>query len=310
MTIHKRISFILLLLLPAFVQAQQGKAVEEIRRYITSKAPVKNDSAYYSFFNTFYYGTVNYLMPLYESIGWEERSKKQRGEKNFYDIVSQQFAAIGDYRMVDIYSTKNYDTLANDARKFIRQEVAQIKNIQSINAAIYVAGRALDAQVVMINEAHDKPLHRAFTYSLLDQLYQQGFRYLAMEMLGNSGTSSLKELNNTTGYYAQEPVAGELIRKAISLGYTLVPYEDTALQGHTSQQRDSIQAANIYKILQKDPKARILVHAGYGHISEVKLGDEMIPMGMAFKKLSGIDPLTVNQTNFTEGSTGDYGRVF
>ncbi|PZR23264.1 MAG: hypothetical protein DI535_24280 [Citrobacter freundii] len=311
MTMHKKTSFVLALLFLAFsIQAQQGKGAEQIRRYIDSKTPVKTDSAFHGFFGNFKFGDVNYLMPLYESLGWEERSKKERGEKNYYDIVSQEFASVGDYRMVDIYGTKNYDTLANDARKFIRQEVAQIKNIQSINAALYVAGRALDAQVVMINEAHDKPLHRAFTYSLLEQLYQQGFRYLAMEMLSNFGTPSLKEINNKTGFYAQEPVAGELIRKALSLGYTLVPYEDTALHGHTGLQRDSAQAANIYRILQKDPKAKILVHAGYGHISEIKLGEDLIPMGMAFKKLSGIDPLTVNQTNFTEGSTGDYGRVF
>jgi len=308
---YKKISFVTGLLFLAYsVQAQQGKAIEQIRRYIDSKAPVKSDSAYYSFFNAFKYGTVNYLKPLYESIGWEDRSKKEVGDKYFYDILSQQLATVGDYRMVDVYGTKNYDTLANDARKFIRQEVAQIRDIQSINAALYVAGRALDTRVVMINEAHDKPLHRAFTYSLLDQLYQQGFRYLAMEMLSTLRNASLKELNNTTGFYAEEPVAGELIRKAISLGYTLVPYEDTGAVNHTNTQRDSVQAANINKILQKDPTAKILVHAGYGHISETKLGEDVIPMGMAFQKLSGIDPLTVNQTNFTEGSTGDYGRVF
>lgn len=311
MTIYKKISSLISLLLLAFsIQAQQGKAVEQIRRYIDSKTLVKTDSAFHSFFGQFRFGDVNYLMPLYESLGWEERSKKEHGEKSYYDIVSQQFATVGDYRMADMYSVKNYDSLDNDARKFMRQQVSGIKNLQSINAALYVAGRALDARVVMVNEAHDKPVHRAFTYSLLEQLYQQGFRYLAMEMLGNLNPSSLHELRNTTGYYTQEPVAGELVRKAISLGYTLVPYEDTALQTHTSQQRDSVQAANLYRILQKDPKAKILVHAGYGHISEVKLGDDLIPMGLAFKTLSGIDPLTVNQTNFTEGSTFEYGRVF
>lgn len=311
MIIHKKTSFVLSLLFLAFsIQAQQGKGAEQIRRYVDSKTPVKTDSAFHSFFGTFKFGDVNYLMPLYESLGWEERSKKERGEKNYYDIVSQEFASVGDYRMVDVYSTKNYDSLDNDARKFMRQQVADIKNLQSINAALYVAGRALDAKVVMVNEAHDKPVHRAFTYSLLEQLYQQGFRYLAMEMLSNAGKASIKELNNTTGFYTQEPVAGELIRKALSLGYTLVPYEDTGAANHTSTQRDSVQAANIYKVLQQDAKAKILVHAGYGHNSEIRLGDNMIPMGLAFKTLSGIDPLTINQTNFTEGSTFEYGRVF
>jgi hypothetical protein len=56
-------------------------------------------------------------------------------------------------------------------------------------------------------------------------------------------------------------MAGELIRQAISIGYTLVSYEDTAAGDHTASQRDSIQAENIYNIIRQDSTARILVHA-------------------------------------------------
>jgi hypothetical protein len=33
-------------------------------------------------------------------------------------------------------------------------------------------------------------------------------------------------------------------------------------------------------------------------------------MGMAFKKISGIDPLTIDQTDMTEGSNFSYGKAF
>src|SRR6476646_12211948 len=38
-------------------------------------------------------------------------------------------------------------------------------------------------QVIMINEAHHVPMHRAFTVQLLEGLYQKGFRYFAAETL-------------------------------------------------------------------------------------------------------------------------------
>jgi hypothetical protein len=309
-TLKKLFSLAVILLLAQTLPAQQVTPIEQIRRYVSAKAPGKDDSAYYNFFKNFKPGEVNYLRPLYEAIGWEDRLKRVYGDKSFYDIFSQQLTTIGDYKMAEIYASKNLDTLPADGHTFIQQQVKQIKDLQSINASTYIAGRALDAKVVMVNEAHDKPLHREFTYSLLQPLYQQGYRYLAMEMLNNYGNASLTKLDHTTGYYAQDPIAGELIRKALALGYTLVPYEDTAGARHTATVRDSIQAANIYKIIQKDPAAKILVHAGYGHISEASLGGEVIPMGLAFKMQSGIDPLTVNQTNFTEGSTTDFGRVY
>ncbi|MCG2613607.1 hypothetical protein LZZ85_04915 [Terrimonas sp. NA20] len=308
--LKKLFSLAVILLLAYSLPAQQVTPVEQIRRYVSSKARGKDDSVYQNFFKAFKPGEVNYLRPLYEAIGWEDRVKKIYGDKSFNDIFSQQLAAVGDYKTAEIYTNRNLDTLSADGHTFIQQQVKQIKDLQSISAATYIAGRALDAKVVMINEAHDKPLHRAFTYSLLEPLYQQGYRYLAMEMLNNHGNASLTKLDHTTGYYAQEPVAGELIRKALSLGYTLVPYEDTAGARHTASVRDSIQAANIYKIIQQDPAARILVHAGYGHVSEAALGAAVVPMGLAFKMQTGIDPLTVNQTNFTEGSTTDFGRVY
>lgn len=293
------------------IEAQQSSTpFEQIRRFTATQTPGKEDSAITYLTNTIK-ESIHYLYPLYQAIGWENKFRKQGdGQDFFYDNFSQLLSFVGDMRMADYYGVKSYDTTQRSSREFIQQEMQRLRDLQSINAAAYVTGRALDAQVVMINEAHNKPQHRAFTYSLLEDLYKEGFRYLALEMLNNSPDRSLQQLNDKTGFYTKEPVAGELIRKALSLGYTLVPYEDTIAYKHTSVQRDSAQAAHIYEVIKRDPKARILVHAGYGHISEVGLGDEYIPMGLAFKKLSGIDPLTINQVLFTEGSSYEYGRLY
>jgi hypothetical protein len=161
----------------------------------------------------------------------------------------------------------------------------------------------------MIDEAHEKPQHRVFTESLLVELYQNGFRYLALETLNPYPNASLKHLNMLTGHFTCEPLAGELVRWALDIGYTLVAYEDTS-STHTVNQREYAQAENINKILLKDKQAKILVHAGAAHLEEGASEDGRIPMAAYFKIISGIDPLTIDQTAMTEGSNGNYGALW
>jgi hypothetical protein len=70
-----------------------------------------------------------------------------------------------------------------------------------------------------------------------------------------------------------------------------------------------VQAANLAGIFKKDSKAKVLIHAGYRHPGEEKAKDH-IPMGWWFKKMTGIDPFTIEQTGMTEGSEFEYGRIF
>jgi len=183
-----------------------------------------------------------------------------------------------------------------------------LKNVEHVEAWKYIHFAARSTRVLMINEAHNKPLHSAFVISLLKGLYKEGYRVLAMEMLNNFSDHELSRLRLHTGYYTSEPVLGELVREALAIGYRLVPYEDT-VTGHKPNQRDSIQAANIYSALQRDSTARMLVLASYTHISEKETEDGFIPMALAFKRMSGIDPLTIDQTDMTEEGNFGYGRV-
>lgn len=151
--------------------------------------------------------------------------------------------------------------------------------------------------VIMFNEAHDRPQTRAFVLSLLADLKKAGASCLAMETLDENG--DLNSLNWTTGHYTREPVGGEVVRTALRLGYRLVAYEDRNTE-HTSGQRDSVQAVKLYDRIKKPGGVeKTVVLAGYGHISEGMIGD-FVPMAMNFAKISGIDPLTVEQTLLLE----------
>ena len=55
--------------------------------------------------------------------------------------------------------------------------------------------------------------------------------------------------------------------------------------------------------------AKILVHASFTHISKKPGLNGFIPMALAFKRMSGIDPLTIDQTDMTEESNFAYGRI-
>jgi len=253
-------------------------------------------------------GNLHYLFPLYHAFKDEAKFKGIYTEKGYYDELSQYFAFAGDYQTAMQYLERSYDSIDDGTRRKVFRMVDGLKNVEHAEAWKYIHFAARSTRVLMINEAHNKPLHSAFVLSLLKDLYKEGYRLLAMEMLNNFSDHELSRLRLHTGYYTSEPVLGELVREALAIGYRLVSYEDT-VTGHRPNQRDSIQAANIYRALQKDTTARMLVLASYTHISEKEGEDGFIPVALAFKRMSGIDPLTIDQTDMTEEGNFGYGRV-
>lgn len=289
-------------------QAQGYLPFEQVRKYTKAQIPNRYDSSLKLLTNRLG-AEIHYLYPLYQAMGWESKFKTIMGEKSYNASFSQLLSFAGDYSMAATYTTKTFDTLSTEAIAAIADTVAKLRNIQYVPAKASIISNAPLYKVIMINESHAKPVHRAFTYSLLEDLYKEGYHYLAMEAFNNYSNKCLDSLNVFTGYYTFEPIGGELVRKAMQLGYKLVSYEDTLASEHSNSQRDSVQAQNIYSVLKRDPSAKILVHAGYGHISEEKMGD-YIPMAWWFKKISGLDPFTIDQTGMTEGSEFEYGRLF
>lgn len=302
--------FIFFLLVNLYSFGQLSAPLQQLKKYAAVNKLDDFDSTYLYFDNKVN-KDLHYLFPLYVTLLNEKLAKKVNGLHGYYDNASQFFSFAGDYSAALAYAVKAYDTLphhiADDISVYVNDS---LNGITHTDARKYILEKSRSQQVVMINEAHYKPLHKAFTLSLLDEMYKQGFRYLAMEAFSNLANRSLTSINVLTGHYITEPVGAELARRALQIGYTLVSYEDTAAAKHSGSERDAIQAANIYAILEKDPAARILVHAGYGHIYEEAFTSGYIPMALAFKKISGINPLTIDQTDMTEASNFEYGRIF
>jgi hypothetical protein len=164
----------------------------------------------------------------------------------------------------------------------------------------YLLAATAEERLVMFNEVHFAPHHRRLVTELLPQLYAQGFRYLALEALWEDGETLAARGFPTTrsGFYLREPAFAELVRRALDLGFQLVGYD------FYTKDREAEQAQNLYeRTFGRDPDARVVVLAGFGHIHEgAPRGRPM--MAQLLKKNYGIDPLTIDQAEFSGGEPG------
>lgn len=282
---------LLLLLITGSCFSQFSEAYKELKTFAQKKEIIDTGRIFSS--------SRHYFLPLYKAF-YNEQNLLKTDTSAYVANLTQALSFTGDHA-----SVLELEKLYHDKSRVTKEDVDTLTKVDGdflyTDARKYILSRAKNNRVVMINEAHDKPAHRAFTASLLEELYQQGFRYLAMETLSNYRRNAITKLDAYTGYYTGEPLAGELVRKALELGYTLVPYEDTA-RNHTVNQREYAQAENLADFIKRhDTTAKILVHAGYGHIMKGALGD-FIPMAAYFKIITGIEPLTIDQTKMTEGN--------
>lgn len=207
------------------------------------------------------------------------------------------------------------DDLTRTAQR-VNEEIFDIEKYKIINAKDMIINESKLHQVIFINEAHHSPQHRAFTLSLLQALYDQGFRYFAAESLDETDTelnSRGYPLSKKTSPIIEEPMYGAFIRAAQKIGFKIVAYEflpncSVWQESPVKCQnlREEGQARNLYeKIFKTDPTAKLLVHAGYGHIARKGTGG-WIPMAMYFKKFTGISPYSIDQTIMREYGARQY----
>jgi hypothetical protein len=246
----------------------------------------------------------NWKRMLIDSIAYSTESS---------DILLQSLSNIGDIKSICKFSERQLPPYPQ-LKDSIYLSKFKKKPFKYFEARSYILKQFKNRDIIMFNEGHDRPQTRAFVISLLGDLKKAGVNCLAMETFDESG--NLSQLDVSTGFYTYEPVAGQLVREALRLGFKLIPYEDrpdllpaksagpvsiavTPIE-HSANQRDSVQAVNLYRQIQTELGIeKTVVLAGYGHISETEIGD-LKCMALNFKKLSGIDPLTIEQTLLSE----------
>jgi hypothetical protein len=228
-----------------------------------------------------------------------------RGDKNkAFRIVFGQYLSwyqsfVGDY----VGAHESYS---------IRQ-VAARDDAPSPLTGGYTPKPALDAIVelarsrkaVFLNEAHNVPITRSLTVQLLSRLRAEGYTYFAAETLYSADADLQKRGYPIpeSGFYTMEPICAEMVRSAIRLGFKVVAYESEK-EGN-GDVREYAQAKNLYeRVFKADPGARLVLNAGYAHIQENGRYLGGSSMAQHFRRLSNIDPLTVEQTMLIEHPPG------
>ena len=217
-------------------------------------------------------------------------------DHTYNDILGALYSFVGNSEKAETlrpHAARDYETaLPTDCR--LTEALSEIARL--------AAGR----QLVIINEAHDAPEHRAFVGSLVEKLKSIGFSYYAFETLAE-GQQSLKSRGypvQETGFYSQEPRFGELIRDAIRCGLIPIRYEaeDNATSGNPLvdiNTREQAQCDNLVEqVFRETPDARIIIHVGPNHVMEKPRdvgNDKIIWLAARLKTTTGIDPLTIDQ---------------
>ena len=175
---------------------------------------------------------------------------------------------------------------------------------RAVDAVDYLLRRAENEQILIVNEGHHMPQHRVFTTRLLRGLYDRGYRNFGLEAFfapSDSLLAAQRYPNVTMGFYTKEPRFGELLREAARIGYRVFGYE--AAGTGSPKKREIGQAENIQRYLDAHPDGKTLIHCGFDHALEGEMGGAWeYAMAERVKQNTGIDPLTVNQTDQSERS--------
>lgn len=169
-----------------------------------------------------------------------------------------------------------------------------------------IVAEARNKRVVLLNEAHHVPMHRAFSQKLAAELRKIGYTYLACETFGagDAPVAPRGYVDAGTGYYTQEPVFAGFVNSAMADRWKLVAYEFQGASNATGwerqQQRETGQARNLVdRIFARDKDAKVFIHVGYGHHQKSPDPDaKQLMMGEVLRRLTQLDTLHISQHEF------------
>ncbi|MBS0583610.1 MAG: hypothetical protein JSS42_10975 [Proteobacteria bacterium] len=169
---------------------------------------------------------------------------------------------------------------------------------RAVNAADGIAALARERRIVVVNEAHHAAQTRVLTLQLLPKLRDLGYTHLAVEGLDERDREIATRGYpvQASGTYLREPLYAEIVRRALRLGYVVVPYESARPQADADTREEDQAQHIVERVFRAAPDARLLVHAGYAHAHERTGYLDAEPMALRLKRKTGFDPLTIDQT--------------
>ncbi|WP_426481789.1 hypothetical protein [Chryseobacterium sp. R2ACT005] len=197
---------------------------------------------------------------------------------------------------------ESWDQTFGRVKKLNTADSLKFTKLIPVNAKEYILKKADDEKIIIINEAHHNASHRTFASSLLQGLYDRGYRYIGIETLEGDSLNTVKFATLNSGYYSKEPEFGNFIYNALKIGFKLFPYE---AEGN-NKEREIGEAKNIFNFMQQNKEGKYLIYCGYQHAYEGIHKSWEKTMAGRLSDLTGINPLTIDQTQFSEKSLLKY----
>ncbi len=261
---------------------------------------------------------LNSIKTSYNSLAYGAKFAEQKPdeEPDYFSIAESAFKDRGYVNYVYPRDTLEKLVLQNENSQFanelfksyssflgesVQYDSATKQEQQAVEKAAITIDEIVEKikahRVLMFNENHLQPRCRLLINLLLPKLSKEGFNVLALESLSEDEDriNRLGFPNVESGFYTRDPNMANLIRTARIYGLKVIGYEDF---GNASQ-RDLQQAKNLIQKSEIATKnqVKVIVLAGGGHIHEGDTGENK-SMAQYFKKLTKIDPYTINQVKF------------
>jgi hypothetical protein len=157
-----------------------------------------------------------------------------------------------------------------------------------------VAGIAAEHRLVLIMEAHTVTEHRAWIEQTLAPFRAAGFTHYSAEAIAEPGPALKSRGYPTlrTGFYTLDPRFGNLVRTALRLGFEVGGYD---VSDPVFDRREEHQAAALAAAFASRPDARMVVHAGHGHVFKHEMRHVGRYMAARLWEKTGVEPFTVWQ---------------
>ncbi|KQM64293.1 hypothetical protein ASE75_09915 [Sphingomonas sp. Leaf17] len=205
-------------------------------------------------------------------------------------------------------------------------DLAALRTATATDAIAAIVARARQTRIVILNEDHAVPRDRAFGLAVAKALRPLGYDVLAAETFSNRPDDAVVAkdmarlshdgyIRRSTGTYTQDPVFADFIRQSLALGYRPVAYETTDYSRPPGEdwkaqvaRREQMQADYLVRrAVRAYPASKILIHVGFSHATEAPIVMEGVPvrwMATRLKAMTGIDPLTIDQTTLNPYGSG------
>lgn len=251
----------------------------------------------------------------------EEGDKARSTLSGVLQRLAAQRSFLGDTEGA-IAAFDESDALARRKETSYGDDLDRLAEARAEDALEAIVREARKHRIVILNEAHHVPMHRAFAMRLARELRKAGYTWLAAETFENTPFEK-GYLALSDGYYSREPVFGNFLRDAAADGWKMVQYEPFDQQASDTfeqqiERRESGEARNLVeRIFAKDAAAKVFIYVGYGHLAEMpRVGNGIGTAWMAaqLKHMTGLDPLTIDQTvmmarSKPEAEPGIYGKA-